>query len=284
MDKWIVAFLDEGKKLIPFLKQKYKDAYTLKQIRFAIEHNRCMIDGVVERFASKRLCKGSIVEIEIFPHFGFAYEKERLLFEDDYFIAYDKPPLIPSVYGLDEVLIPHFGPLFPVHRLDRDTTGVLLFAKTAASQSKFEDLFRNRLVKKTYSALVLGAPLDSKGIVEMKMAAKKTLPGKTLFGQHRGGKFSKTYWRCEKRGEHFSQLTCIPVTGRTHQIRIHLEHIGHPIVGDFDYGSRKLPPFLKPIRIMLHASELTFSHPFLSESISLSASLPPDFQEMLTHL
>lgn len=281
MDKWVVSSLEDNKKLLPFLKLKYKEKYTLKQLRFSIEHNFCLLNGKIERFASKNVRKGQIVEVEILPHFGFSYESKRLLYEDDYFIAYDKPPFIASTWGLDQVLIPHFGSLFPVHRLDRDTSGILLFAKTKESQRRFEALFRQKLIKKMYHAIVLGAPSMPHGVVEMTLGAKNKLPGKSLWGQQSYGKYSKTFWRCDAKGKHLSLLSCVPITGRTHQIRIHLNHIGHPICGDIDYGGRELPSFLKPLRMMLHAKELIFSHPFFPKRIALVCPHPNDFQEML---
>lgn len=284
MDKWKVIDQEVKTKLLPFLKSKYQDKYTLKQIRFAIEHHRCRVNGIIERFASKNLSYGSIVEIEIAPN-SILFESTRLLFEDDHFIAYDKPTNISSLDGLDKILESSLGPLFPVHRLDRDTTGILLFAKTLCCRDHFKSLFQKHKMNKHYSCLVAGAPSLSSGILNANIVLQKRLPGKVLYETStQCGKSAITKWICEKKGLHFSLLTCMPITGRTHQIRVHLKYLGCPIVGDIDYGSRKAHPIFQPKRPLLHAHKLFFPHPITEQKISILSPLPEDFQEGLKYL
>jgi RluA family pseudouridine synthase len=285
MDKWKVNDGEAKTKLLCFLKSKYQEKYTQKQIRFAIEHHRCHVDGKVERFASSDLTPGSIVEIEIDPH-HFTYDPARLLFEDPYFIAYNKPPFINTVDGLDHLLRSALGPCFPIHRLDRDTTGVLLFAKQRKVKEDFKKLFHDRRIEKRYLCIVAGIPKQPSGQINTCMIARKRVQGKSLWQtcEDKKGKWALTLWNCEKRGKYFSLLSCTPITGRTHQIRVHLKHIGHPILGDFDYGTREVHPHFQPIRPLLHAEKLLFEHPISAKKMNLSAPLPPDFKECLKYL
>lgn len=219
------------------------------------------MNGRVERFGSTRLNKGD--EVVIWPSKRplLAREEARVLYEDDDLLVYNKPPSISSS-DLAAILNVHL-----VHRLDRDTTGVILFAKK--DPTPYEDLFRQRKIKKTYHALVRGVPKEKRGTITAYMGRVGKREGAVVWGIVPKGLFSKTVWECEKQGKQWALMRCHPETGRTHQIRVHLKELGHPVLGDSEYGDRK--GHTGVFRPMLHATSLEFdTHHFY-------APLPTDF-------
>ena len=191
-------------------------------------------------------------------------------------MAYNKPSGITS----DDVSISNFlnsiyGKSILLHRLDKDTSGVLLFAKTLSSAKEIEGLFKQRLIKKTYHALVEGNPKPS-GKIENYLGKLKTYQGQTLFGEvsKDKGLLAITSWKVEKSYNGVSLLLCSPTTGRTHQIRVHLSEMGHPILGDYQYG-RHFSCDYKAKRMMLHASRIQF------KDFNINAPLPVEFKDWL---
>jgi len=175
-----------------------------------------------------------------------------------------------------------------VHRLDRETSGVMLVAKTDAAHRALSAQFSERALRKEYLALVQGVPpLLSGSIVKPigrnpqhrhKMAIRET---------SEGGRDAHTDWeRVEAFGGHAALLRCIIHTGRTHQIRVHLKHLGHVIVGDAVYGWKPdlRHPELAAERVMLHAEHLVVTHPHTGRKLDLRAPFPKDFQALLRKL
>lgn len=251
MISWIAEFED---RLLTVAKKKI--SFSTIDLRWSIEHNRCWINGKVERYGSYKVKAGE--KITLFPEKKpfFQPEPERILYEDDHLLLYNKPIHIDS-----PALATLLGTLL-VHRLDRDTSGIILFAKSKLAQKKLEDLFRQRTIKKEYLALVEGKT-QKQGVIEGNLMQQ----GKKVW--------AKTSWKCLKQGKKGALLQCSPWTGRTHQIRLHLKSIGHPILGDFDYGNRSGKPNL--FRPLLHAASLSFNHPFEGKMIHISAPPPEDF-------
>ncbi|MDD3531910.1 MAG: RluA family pseudouridine synthase [Candidatus Shapirobacteria bacterium] len=173
------------------------------------------------------------------------------------------------------------------HRLDKDTSGVLLIGKTIKSLAKIQEQFFHRTVKKRYSALVHDIFPDDSQV----MAPINRLPrDREKFGVVLGGKKAKTNFLrraiYQRAGERFSLIWAFPKTGRTHQIRVHCQYLGHPIVADPNYVGRKRlrKDFLWCSRIFLHASAISFDHPETGEKISFQASLPKDLALALKKL
>jgi RluA family pseudouridine synthase len=276
---WTVDSTESKSRLNTFLKKKLGADFTSKEIAWAIEHNQCRVNGKLERFLSKRLSTKDRVEIMISKVQAICFEPKRVLFEDDYFLAYDKPSAIASTgeKGLSQLI-----GYEAVHRLDRDTTGVILLAKTAEAKEVFEALFKERKIKKYYLAIVFGIPVAKRGLIENQLGIVGRREGEVTWGvmPHKGGLPSKTEWFLEKTGEDCSLLRCIPHTGRTHQIRIHLSSIGHPILGDAHYGSRKRHPGFEVFRPYLHAEKIEFKHPFTQKYVVIEAPLPEDFERI----
>lgn len=171
-----------------------------------------------------------------------------------------------------------------VHRLDKETSGVLIIAKTPEAFRELQRQFKNREVEKTYIALVHGRVEPAKGIISAPLGR---LPwNRERFGVLPGGRDAETAYKVVRsmeyvvRGkkEEFSLVEFYPKTGRTHQIRVHAKSIGHPIVGDTFYAGRKTSRNDRKWypRLFLHASKITFTHPVNSKRVTVEAPLPSD--------
>ena len=185
-----------------------------------------------------------------------------ILFEDDDIIAANKPENLASiptrVKGEDTILAQltaHYGhKIFVVHRLDKEVSGVMLFAKNAAAHKRLNDQFFNREIKKTYWLAAHGMITNDTGTINQPIRE---------FGSGRmgidvlHGKESTTSFEVLEPGEKFSLVKATPLTGRRHQIRVHFYSIGHPIVGDVRYGDKALQKTFP--RLMLHAASITFT-------------------------
>lgn len=168
-----------------------------------------------------------------------------------------------------------------VHRLDKETTGVIVVAKTDKAHRALADQFATRSLKKEYVALVAGVPQLLSGTIDRAIARHPTHRHRMTIGE--GGRPARTDWeRVEAYGAIAAQLRCRIFTGRTHQIRVHLKSLGYPILGDALYGWKpvaRLPA--QPERIMLHAEHLVLTHPISGKELDLRAPLPKDFQAMI---
>jgi RluA family pseudouridine synthase len=205
----------------------------------------------------------------------------RVLFENDDYLAVDKPEGVVSVAeagrgGLPELLKDHYaGRLLPVHRLDRGASGVIVFAKNRDAHRHLNGEFDRRTVVKTYLALVDGVPATNRGQIN---APLREFGSGRIGVDPKRGKLSSTDWKVAERLEGATLLRVQPATGRRHQIRVHLYHIGHPILGDPRYGDKarlgRVP------RLMLHALSLEFALPS-GERVTVEAPPPPSFEEVL---
>ncbi len=177
------------------------------------------------------------------------------------------------------------APLELVHRLDKETSGALVLAKTAAAKKKMIALFKERLVSKVYLALVDGAVAKAEGTIDNYLGKKHSYEGQTVYGsvEEKRGQRAITHWRVHKRGKSATLLSCEPYTGRTHQLRAHLSGMGHPILGDAQY-SKKFICHLRPKRNLLHAYTVAFKHPTTGKPIKATAPIPLDFKQALDEL
>jgi 23S rRNA pseudouridine1911/1915/1917 synthase len=162
-----------------------------------------------------------------------------------------------------------------VHRLDKETSGCLVVAKNDAAHLSLARQFAERDVKKTYLALVAGIPKRSRGIIEAPIG-RHPVHRKKMRVDPRCGRAARTDYRVLQSGGGISLVECALHSGRTHQIRVHLHHLGHPVIGDSLYGKKNTAP-----RQMLHAWKLGFTHPRTKERLCFEAPLPPDFRATL---
>jgi 23S rRNA pseudouridine955/2504/2580 synthase len=162
------------------------------------------------------------------------------------------------------------------HRLDRDTSGLLIVAKKRTALVELHRMLREGEVEKIYAAVVKGAPTEDAFEIREALHKHVTASGERRVSVQEDGKAALTRVKVLKRGE-FSLLEVRLLTGRTHQIRVHLAHAGHPIVGDEKYGDFALNRKLKK-RLLLHAAKLSFRHPLSGERLKLESPLPGDFE------
>jgi len=236
-----------------------------------------------------------------------------ILYEDDDLIVVNKPPsmVVHPARGhwsgtLASALQYHFagrlsttgGPTRPgiVHRLDRDTSGAILVARNDIAHAKLATQFEKRTIQKEYFALVIGNPDHDRDVIDVpigfhphqreKMAIRRNDPS---------SKASKSFYEVDDRFDGFAAVRVAPKTGRTHQVRVHLDYIGCPVLCDRLYGGRsqitrgdiRRDPdddlvLLK--RQALHASRLTFTHPTTNETMEVEAPVPPDMASVLDEL
>jgi 23S rRNA pseudouridine1911/1915/1917 synthase len=175
-----------------------------------------------------------------------------------------------------------------VHRLDKDTTGLLVVAKDALTQARLQAQVKERLVKRVYLALVHGSPPGGAGEIEAAIG-RSHRDRKKMAVVVQGGRPSLTRWRQLARYDGFDLLEVRPHTGRTHQIRVHLAHIGHPVAGDPVYGQQRAAARWPVLRRLggqaLHAWQLAFDHPRLDGArVEAQAPIPPDLLAVLEAL
>lgn len=170
-----------------------------------------------------------------------------------------------------------------VHRLDRDTSGLLVVARSEAARARLVDMLAARDVVREYLALVAGSPESDAGMVDAPVGRSSREP--TRMAVSAKGKEARTRYQVVSRwpAEGVSLLRCRLETGRTHQIRVHLAAIGHPVVGDDTYRGRGAPQGLSP-RLFLHAARLAFDHPVTGERIECESPLPPDLAAVVEGL
>jgi len=238
-------------------------------------------------------------------HRYLAAQDISVVFEDDVLLVVAKPSgllVLPDRYDKErpnvyQCCLQEFGEMFMVHRIDKETSGILLIAKTAEAHAALNASFQNREVQKTYLALSKGAAAEPEGIVEVPLrehSGRRAM----MVADEKHGKPSITRYRVLERFRGFSWVEARPVTGRTHQVRVHLREIGLPLVGDPLYGDGA--PLLlsgikknyrgkeeeKPLidRTALHAFSLVFEHPLTRRQLSCEAPLPKDMKAALQRL
>jgi 23S rRNA pseudouridine1911/1915/1917 synthase len=287
LDKFLVVCLPEFSR--SRLQQLIKQTYVL-------------VDEQPARKAGQMLEKGMVVTVSIPPPAPSELEPEDIpldiVFENDDLMVVNKPAGMvvhpaaghssgtlvhaalahaPELEGVGGVQRPGI-----VHRLDKDTSGVILLAKNDHTHHFLQEQFRDRLVKKVYVALVDGHPPTSKGRVEAAIGRDPAHRKRMIVTpDHKGRKAISDYHSLEKFSRH-TLLEVHPLTGRTHQIRVHMAFLGCPIVADTIYGRSK--PTLPLNRHFLHAQHITIMIPGETEARRFETELPVDLQEALASL
>lgn len=167
-----------------------------------------------------------------------------------------------------------------VHRLDKDTSGILIIAKNDKAHINISEQIKNHEVKKTYIALVRGIVRENMATIDMPIA--RSNKDRTKMAVSKNGKNAITHIKVLERFKGFTLLEVNIETGRTHQIRVHLSEIGYPIVGDYVYSNGKNP--FNVVGQMLHSMRIEFKHPVTNKQMKLEAELPEYFEEILTSL
>ena len=288
---WKASSQDAGKPLVLFIYEKIESKLSRREIKKSIDSGRCAINGKTERFASTILSPGWVISLKAgaltsaIPRKPF--NETEILYDDSSLLIYNKPAGISSDDpNLTTWLQKRCRRIILMHRLDKNTTGALLFAKNKAIEDAIILLFRAREVHKEYVAIADGIPIHASGIIEDYLGPLRKYEGQTIWGTvnkeggSQRGQYAKTTWKLEKSGKETSLIRCFPETGRTHQLRVHLASIGHPILGDHQYGEQFKSKF-PALRQLLHAEVLRFSHPLTKKLVEVRAPLPEDFTQAL---
>jgi 23S rRNA pseudouridine1911/1915/1917 synthase len=296
----------DGWRLDHFLKQRIRRLSRTK-IRTIIESQVRLAGGREPRPAMSVRAGDTIhidrpapIEPEVPREFG-------ILAEDECFLAIDKPaglPMHTTAKFWKNTLVALLRERYPeerlqiCHRLDRETSGVLLIARTGQAASLLKRAFASRAVKKTYLALVHGVPTPAEGTIDAPM---RLIESRThiQMGVEPDGLPAVTRYRVQQAFTRHALVEASPETGRQHQIRVHLAHLGHPVVGDklygageqafMDYCDSGLTPELLDLfdglpRHALHAGRLTFPHPKTGKPITVESPLPDDLREYMKGL
>jgi 23S rRNA pseudouridine1911/1915/1917 synthase len=230
----------------------------------------------------------------------------RIVFEDEHLLVVDKPaglvvhPAAGNPDGtLVNALLHHCGGSLSgiggvarpgiVHRIDKDTSGLLLVAKTDVAHEGLAKQFAAHSIERRYLALVNGVPKTAEGIVDAPLARSSTNRKKISIVEGSRGKRAVTHWRRLQILREAALVECRLETGRTHQVRVHMASLGYPLLGDPVYGrsgknNRELLKSLNFHRQALHAAEIGFTHPVTKHRLSFASGMPADMQELFTAL
>lgn len=261
----------EKMRLDHLLVQQYPD-YNRSSLQKFTKAGYVTVDGKVTTKPNALIAPNAKIELTV-PEMSTEKVTPPVIYEDANVIVLDKPAgLLSMAKGeyCPEPTLEDYGLL--VHRLDRDTSGVVILAKNPETQSMLRKQFQDRKTHKTYYAIVEGRPKHNEAVIDLPIA--RNLKHPTTFQVDQNGKPAQTYYRVLASNDKYSLLELKPKTGRTHQLRVHLKHLGTPIVGDVVYGSEKYRQLqhsdqkdkhnLQPkprIRLFLHAGSLEITIP-----------------------
>jgi 23S rRNA pseudouridine1911/1915/1917 synthase len=277
----IIKNIKEGSILIN--EKKVKPSYSLKEN-----------DTIIINFKT--------VPSKLVPNKNIAFE---IIYQDKNIVAINKPAGLkvhPSSIEEDNTLVNGLLSKFPeienvndgscgsslrpgiIHRLDQDTSGIMIVARNQKSFNKLKEIFQIRKIIKKYLALVLGKIKDKKGFIEKPIARSSSYKKQTIAGRKTKTIIRKavTEYKVIQEFSDFSLVEVWPKTGRMHQIRIHFFSLGNPVAGDKKYKLKKLSKIILPKRQLLHAEKLDFE--LFDKKYSFSAELPQDFKDFLTKL
>ena len=299
---------DVGVRLDAFLAS-HIEGWSRARLQRLIESEDVLVNHKVSK-PSYKLRAHDELEVELISPATTSFTPEaipiEIVYEDDTFVVVNKPAgmVVHPAAGihsgtLANALAYHFQQLPNaasvrpgiVHRLDRDTSGLLVVAKTEAALENLSDQFRARTVYKSYAALVHGRVASDSGKIDQPLARDPS--NRTRMAVVRGGRSALSLYRVNRRFNRFTLLDVELKTGRTHQIRVHLAWLKHPVVGDETYGGGRdntiQDPRLKSQirglgRHFLHAEKLAFEHPATGERVLFHSRLPPELSNLLMEI
>jgi len=245
-----------------------------KEAKKIVENGLVLVNNKLITFPSKKIKKGD--KIIILEAEEESTPQPEIIYEDEYVIVVNKPSgLLTEKIGsekgtaLSEILKNKGRITYPVHRLDCETSGVIIFAKTASAKQFLIDEFKNRRVNKTYIGVVEGIIHPQKGILKGELRKTK--------------EYAETHYEVMQILKSATLLKLMPRTGRTHQLRLQLAQIGHPIIGDKRYYNiKRTKIFFK--RQALHSHRINFIHPETKRWVAFSAPIPDDLKRLIEDL
>jgi 23S rRNA pseudouridine1911/1915/1917 synthase len=293
---------DRGLRLDVFLAQRLENL-TRSQIQLLNRSGGIRIEGRPDK-AGYRIRGGEIIEVDLDALQPVPLKPEQIqlqiYYEDQDIAVIEKSAglVVHPGSGTGKTTVVH-GLLFHfqqlsdaggatrpgiVHRLDKKTSGLLVVAKNNLAHASLSKAFHDRTVEKTYVALVHGKPRTQMGTIELSVGRHPSIRTRMTTGSSRG-RTAFTEYRILEELRGFTLLEVRIKTGRTHQIRVHMSAIGHPVVGDDVYGERSYNEFTKKFgpfdRYFLHAASLRFNHPTTGEVLEFHSALPPELQKLL---
>lgn len=285
---------DEGTRLDVFLAKVYPERSRATWQR-AIEGGLISVNGMLPK-AGTRLAEGDEVEVTQPEEQPLPAEDLPVLcvvYDDPSVVVIDKQPGVvvhPSPGHLTGTLVDALVAQYPeirgvpgpgrpgiVHRLDKDTSGLMVVARTPQALSDLQRQMKERSIEKRYLVLVEGGLADDRGLIDLPI--ERDLIRRQQMAVQLEGKPAKTYFEVLERLEGYTYLEAKPISGRTHQIRVHFSFIGHPVAGDRLYGSGRGPNGLR--RQFLHATLLSFDSPLTRERLTFRSPLPGDLENSL---
>jgi 23S rRNA pseudouridine1911/1915/1917 synthase len=302
---------DRGLRLDVFLAQRLENL-TRSQIQLLNRSGAIRIEGHADK-AGYRIRGGETIEVDLHGLAPAPLKPEQMplqiYFEDRDMAVIEKPAGLvvhPGSGTRDATLVHgllwHFQQLSSmggearpgiVHRLDKKTSGLLIVAKNNIAHARLSSDFQNRKIQKTYMALVHGKPRQQCGTIELSVGRHPTIRTRMMANagdrvRGRGGRTAFTEYRVMEEFRGFALLEVKIKTGRTHQIRVHLSAVGHPVVGDDVYGESSFRQFARryaPLnRYFLHAAALRLNHPTTGEPLEFHSPLPSELQKLLESL
>ena len=252
---------------------KIYKSYNRSTLQKFIEGGFVTVDGELVTKPNAKFEDGVKIELNVPEDLKNADVKPEVIYEDENVIVVNKPEgLLSEAKGeyCPEKTLADFG--FVAHRLDRDTSGVMILAKSEEVQKFLKKQFQDRKVHKTYYAIVQGRPKLDEARIDLPL--KRDLKRPTTFRVDAGGKASETFYKVLKSNDKYSLVELKPTTGRTHQLRVHMKYLGHPILGDPVYGEEKAD------RLYLHAGSLEVTLPGGIRKV-FEAPLPKEFKNVL---
>jgi tRNA pseudouridine65 synthase len=262
---------------------------------------------LIHHIINKELLLSDLTHLE---NIAKAIEKPILtiLYQDDYLVAIDKPAGLfvhrsfmdkNEIYFALQLVRDQIGQyVYPVHRLDKPTSGVLLFALNKDVARQMSDMFVNKTIQKTYYALVRGHLLGD-GLIDYPLKEKLDKLGDKNVSRDKPAQEAQSYYQSiaiasvdislgKYNSVRYSLIKLLPKTGRRHQLRRHLAHLRHPIIGDINYGDNKQNPFFNQYfgfkRLMLIAKQLDFAHPVTGEQLNISVKFDQQWQAVFKSL
>ena len=261
----------EKKRLDHMMVEIFK-SYNRSTLQKFIESGFVKVDGVVAKKPNQKFVEGAYIELDVPEDMKNADVEPDVIYEDDDVIVMNKPAGLlsePKGQYCPEKTLADFG--YIAHRLDRDTSGVEKKKKTEEIQHFLKKQFQDRTVHKTYVAVVCGRPKLDEARIDLPLIRDLKRP--TTFRVDANGKEAETFYKVLKTNDVYSMVELKPTTGRTHQLRVHMKYLGHPILGDPVYGTEKAD------RLYLHARELEITLPS-GERKTFKAKVPREFSNV----
>jgi len=260
---------EEKVRLDILMKEIYK-SYNRSTLQKFIENGFVTVDGEPVKKVNARFPRGVKLDLKVPEIMKHADAKPEIIYEDDNVLVVNKPAgLLSEAKGeyCPEKTLADFG--FIAHRLDRDTSGVMILAKSEEVQKFLKKQFQDRKVHKAYFAVISGRPKLDAARIDLPLMRDMKRP--TTFRVDPNGKVAETYYKVLKTDEEHTLVELKPTTGRTHQLRVHMKYLGHPIMGDVVYGGEPAD------RLYLHAGALEITLPGGKRTV-FEVPMPKEFE------